>query len=264
MQSRKILSSSLIAATTLSMLAACGPTPGATDGPDTTPSASASPSTEPTVHPTVAPTAEPTVAPTVAPTAEPTVAPTAEPTVDPSATPTPVASATLPPNSDDISVVEKTTFNGKVYDDTNAPLDGVKVMAKSLNSSVAYEVETTTAGGTFAFNNAPAGIQLEITASRPGYTTRRRVEVLKSNKQGDPDANRYDFGTDDSGNSFGTEFNALSDRPEVTNVTPGRNASGISPTTSFVLKFSEPMDRQTVVDAFEVRAFGTNEATQRR
>ena len=121
-----------------------------------------------------------------------------------------------------------------------------------------YEVETTTAGGTYAFNNAPAGVQIEIIASRPGYTTRRRVEVLKSNKQGDPDANRYDFGT--TGDStFGTEFNALSDRPEVTMVTPGRNASGINPGTSFVLKFSEPMDRQTVVDAFEIRAFGTDE-----
>ncbi len=154
-------------------------------------------------------------------------------------------------------MVERTTFNGKVYDDTNAPLDGVTVTAKSLNTSVAYEVSTTTAGGTYAFNNAPAGVQIEITASRNGYTTRRRVEVLKSNKEGDPDANRYDFGTASSESSgFGTEFNALSDKPEVTMVTPGRNASGINPATSFVLKFSEPMDRQTVTDAFEIRAFG--------
>ncbi|BCX46375.1 RHS repeat-associated core domain-containing protein [Haloferula helveola] len=34
-----------------------------------------------------------------------------------------------------------------------------------------------------------------------GHTTRRRVEVLKSNKQGDPDANRYDFGTATPGHS---------------------------------------------------------------
>jgi len=36
-------------------------------------------------------------------------------------------------------------------------------------------------------------IDVQATESRPGYTTRRRVEVLKSNDQGDPNANRYDI-----------------------------------------------------------------------
>ncbi len=243
MQTRKILSSTLAAAATLSMLAACGPAPGTTE-----PSPSSSPSVDAS--------AEPSAEPSMAPSTEPSMAPTTEPSMAPSASP----SATLPPTQEDISIIERTTFNGKVYDDTNAPLDGVTVTAKSLNSSVAYEVSTTTAGGTYAFNNAPAGVQLEITASRNGYTTRRRVEVLKSNKQGDPDANRYDFGVASSNSTgFGTEFNALSDKPEVTMVTPGRNASGVSNTTSFVLKFSEPMDRQTVTDAFQIHAFGTSE-----
>ena len=37
--------------------------------------------------------------------------------------------------------------------------------------------------------------EVEVTSAetRPGYTTRRRVEVLKSNDQGDPNANRYDI-----------------------------------------------------------------------
>ena len=43
-------------------------------------------------------------------------------------TPTPNATPT-----DDISVTEPTTVNGKVFDDTNAPLDGVTIRAKSLN-----------------------------------------------------------------------------------------------------------------------------------
>lgn len=33
-------------------------------------------------------------------------------------------------------------------------------------------------------------------------STRRRVEVLKSNKQGDPDANRYDFSNDEEGGAM--------------------------------------------------------------
>ena len=36
-------------------------------------------------------------------------------------------------------------------------------------------------------------VEVQAPESRPGYTTRRRVEVLKSNEQGDPNANRYDF-----------------------------------------------------------------------
>ena len=251
MNTNRLLSYSLIAASSFSLLSACGPAPTATPEPSTSPTATASPSTPAATATPETPVATATPeAPAATATPEPSVSPVAS--TDPSASATPEP---LPTAQEDISVVEKTTFNGKVYDDTNAPLDGVKVTARSLNTSVVYEVETTTAGGTYAFNNAPAGVQIEITASRAGYTTRRRVEVLKSNKQGDPDANRYDFGT--TGDStFGTEFNALSDRPEVTMVTPGRNASGINPGTSFVLKFSEPMDRQTVVDAFEIRAFG--------
>lgn len=155
----------------------------------------------------------------------------------------------------DISVAESTTFNGKVFDDGNAPLDGVKVSVKSLNTEVSYRSETMSVGGAYAFNNAPAGIQLEITAEKEGYTTRRRVEVLKSNKEGAPNANRYDFGTDGTGTAFGVLYSALSDKPEVTQVMPDRNASAVTPNTSFTLTFSEPMDRKTVEDNFEIRAY---------
>lgn len=141
-------------------------------------------------------------------------------------------------------------FNGYVYDDSGAPLADVTLSARSLNSSVAYTAETTTApDGSYSFSRAPEGIQIEITANRTGYSTRRRIEVIKSNKQGDPDANRYDF----------SAFDALSNKPEVTRVIPGRNASGVSPSPRFVLTFSEPMDRQSVTNAFEIRTFGTDE-----
>lgn len=161
----------------------------------------------------------------------------------PEATATPNAS---PTSQDDISIVEKTSFNGKVFDNTNAPLDGVNVKVRSLNASVFYEVETTTKGGTYAFNNAPAGVQLEITVTRSGYSPARRVEVLTSNKQGDPNANRFDFGTGGEGSGFGVDYNALTDQPLVTGILPGRNASGISPETPVVITFSEPVDRATV------------------
>ena len=157
---KQILKGSLAAAATISMLVACGPAPTGEPKPSVAPSSTAS--VEPSTAPTVAPTTEPTVAPTVAPTTEPTVAPTTAPTVAPTTAPTAAPTAVA---TSDISVVEKTTFNGKVYDDTNAPLDGVTVKAKSLNSAVVYQETTSTAGGAYAFNNAPSGVQVEITAS---------------------------------------------------------------------------------------------------
>lgn len=51
-----------------------------------------------------------------------------------------------------------------------------------------------TIGGSYVFNNVPANVPIEIQASKPGYAPRRRVEVLKENNIGDPDANQYDFG----------------------------------------------------------------------
>lgn len=156
----------------------------------------------------------------------------------------------------DVNTLATNSFNGKVYSDLNVTLDEVKVVARSLSSSIYYEAETTTTGGTYVFNNAPAGVQLEIIASYPGYTTRRRVEVINTNTEND--ANRFDFGTDNSGtSSYGFNVNALSDKPEVILANPGRNSSSVNPSTRFVLQFSEPMDRQTVVDAFQVRVFGT-------
>ncbi|MGV3524355.1 MAG: carboxypeptidase regulatory-like domain-containing protein, partial [Candidatus Sericytochromatia bacterium] len=256
MQKKQILKGSLTAAATLSMLVACGPTPN-TSNPSPSPSASATAMPSATAEPTAEPSAEPTATAMPSATAEPTAMPTAS--TDPSASPTPVPSATA---TDDISVIENTTFNGKVYDDDNTPLSGVTVTVKSLNSSVPYEATASTVSGTYAFNNAPAGVQLEIVASRDGYATRRRVEVLKSNKTGDPNANRYDFGTDGSDSTaFGVEYNALSDKPEVVAVTPARNASGISPDTTFVLEFSESMDTDTVEENFAIHTSTDEELT---
>lgn len=175
----------------------------------------------------------------VSPSGAPTVTPSSQPSIAPTAQATATATA-------DISVIEKTTFNGKVFDDGNLPLDGVTVTAKSLNSSVPFEATATTHGGAYAFNNAPAGVSIEITASRAGYTTRRRMEVLLSNKVGDPGANRFDFGNDGANTAFGSPYNSLSDKPEVSNVLPARNASGIDAATPIVLKFSEPMERASV------------------
>lgn len=242
----------LMTSLSLVALAGCNNTPPVVQ-PTPGPSSSTQPSSNPSTTPSEGPSSNPSTAPSEGPSSTPSTTPSEEPSTTPSGSPTPT------PIESDISIGEKTTFNGKVYDDTNAPLDGVTIKVRSLSAALPYEATSTSAGGSYAFNSAPAGVQLEITASKAGYATRRRVEVLKSNKQGDPNANRYDFGTDGaSSTAFGVAYNALSDKPEVVSVTPGRNASGIATNTSFTLKFSEPMDQDTVEENFGVYG-GTTE-----
>lgn len=105
-----------------------------------------------------------------------------------------ISPAPRPTAISDISVFEGNSFSGQVLDDLGRPMHGVLVQIRSLNASVVFAAETLTVEGKYHFYYAPTGIQLEIVISAPGYATRRRVEVLRSNTQGDPNANTYDFG----------------------------------------------------------------------
>jgi len=211
-----------------------------------------------------APGPSPTVYPTssAVPTASSAVGPTSPPQPKVSPSPVVVVLPSLEPRPDcDYCNEYKTTLNGKVFDDNYLPLDSVTVKAKSLNSSFPFEATTVTAGGTYAFNNVPSGVQIEITVSKAGFTTRKRVGVLNYNKQGNPNANRYDFGTDGGAVTYSAAYNGLSDKPEVVMVTPARNGSGVDPRTSFVFKFSEPMDKQSVENNFMLYTFNKRKLT---
>lgn len=205
------------------------------------------------VQPSGYPVATPTWAPSEPPSVEPTIAPTSAPSTAPTTAPSPVPTS-------DISVVEKTTFNGKIYDQNGQLVNGATIKVRSLSSAVSYEETVTTTGGAFAFNNAPAGVQIEITATLPGYAPRTRVEVLKSNKTGDPNANRFDFGSDGSNSDFGVGYNGFSDLPEIIAVSPGRNATAVAADTKFMLTFSEPMDTASVENALIISKLGQESA----
>jgi hypothetical protein len=162
---------------------------------------------------------------------------------------------TLPPLQLDMSTMEETTLNGKIYDDHQTPMEDVTVTIKSLNSAVNFIAETRTVSGTYLFNAVPSGVQMEIVASKAGYTTRRRVEVPKSNKDGDPNANKYDFGVM-SASSNSTANLALSDSPEVIRISPERNSSDISAASKLILTFNEPVDRQSVENSLSIYPAG--------
>lgn len=258
----------------LSLVVGCGPQ-GTPTTPGPTPQSSASnnvptPAPAPTFTPL--PTSTPlsliesTPAPTLAPTPIPTLAPTAIPTDIPSTAPSPTAQPTATATSD-IQVIGRTSFNGKVFDDEHTPLDGVRITARSLSDNVSFEETKYTSDGSYLFNNAPVGVQIEITASKDGHVTRHRVEVLKSNNTLDPSINRFDFGTGGGASSFGVDYNAISDKPEVIAVIPEPDATdvypngGSDPENSFVLKltFSEPMDTDTV--KYNIAIYSFNQTT---
>ena len=60
-----------------------------------------------------------------------------------------------------------------------------------------------------------AEVEVASEQAAPGGTTRRRVEVLKSNNQGDPNANRYDFGTDASADVSVEQESSVSGDPDA-------------------------------------------------
>lgn len=148
-------------------------------------------------------------------------------------------------------------LSGKIYTDQHQLLENVKIEIRHIKNFLPFFDETYTKTGNYEFPCNPSGIVLEIKATKPGFTTRIRHEVLTGNKHGDPNSNRHDFGTDNDPltENFSASYNALSDKPEVTFALPNRNQKRVSANTDFVLTFSEPMNRQAVEDNFTIRAF---------
>ena len=179
-----------------------------------------SPSPTDSVAPTAMPTATATVAPTTMPTAMPTsTTPTSSGVgATPTASTNPSATISTNPSSivggssqNDISALA--TFNGKVYDPSSVPVENATVNARSIDAGVNWTGEAQlTTGGAFVFRNAPVGTRLAVTVTKDGWTTRTRSEVLKSNLQGDPSANVFNFG----GPGTGDFVYAIQDEPEIT------------------------------------------------
>lgn len=98
-------------------------------------------------------------------------------------------------------IKERATFNGKVYDKNGIPLEGAIVTARAIDAGVSWVGEATqTTGGAYVFRNAPVGARIEVTVTKDGFS-KTRAEVLKSNLNGDPTANTFDFGFNGTSNS---------------------------------------------------------------
>ena len=187
----------------------------------------------------------------------PVAVPNAVPTFMPTSRPSPIfISTTAPTVVPTVDISAYATIRGIIVDDSNLNLDGVTVTAKSLNVIKPYSETVTTSNGSYLLSKVPTGVTIEIVAIKTGYTTRTRTVVPLVNNQGGSAINDMNFGQ----NSDGTQnvTTALSDKPEIKEITPNYNTSGVDPLTKFVIKFSEPMDKASVEDNFIIIENETN------
>jgi hypothetical protein len=227
--SRKSMAASVAGSLSLAMLTGCpAPTP-------TVPSASASAASStgtPTTPPT---TGTPTATPSAG-TANPS------PSVTPSTTTTPAATGSAAVPQPSVSAPSAaggklTIVSGTVYDETGATVDGAVIKVTSLDASVPYTASTTTSQGSWVVNSVPEGANVEIVATKDGWTSRRRVGSFQTNAN---QKNVVDFGgtTDSAGTAY-----FVSKYPEIASVDPIYDANNVDPTSvSYKITLSEPLD----------------------
>lgn len=223
----------------------------------------------------------------VPPIKAPIILTTPSPSSKPLALPSSSASPSINNNSSGTigttsDIKDLATFNGKVYDKNGFPLNDIKVSAKSIDPNVKWEgQEQLTQSGSYVFRNAPVGVKLEILAKKQNWTTRTRIEVLKSNLTGDPQANIFDFGKGGD-NTDPNNFYYLQDEPEVmllkingivANYNPNQDKKsdlapenysadirGISASNVLIeLNFSEAVIRDDVENYFRIRSQKIND-----
>lgn len=162
-------------------------------------------------------------------------------------------------------IKEKVTFRGKVYNSKGIPVDRVKVIAKSIDPGINWVgTEQISNNGSYIFKDAPVLARIQITASKDGWTTRSRTEILKSNLARNSEVNVFDF----------IGFNSVNDEPEILEIkingkkgtSPGSetkpeipgefspsNLTGISNSSLEIdLTFSEPVNKEDVENNLKI------------
>jgi hypothetical protein len=222
--SRKSMVASVAGSLSLAMLTGC-PAPNA-------PTASTSPSTAPsTSTPSTTPTGSPSAG-TTSPSPSATASTTTQPGASGTASASPTVTTSAQPPSGKTTIV-----SGTVYDETGATVDGAVIKVNSLDTSVPYTATTTTSQGSWVVNSVPEGANVEIIATKDGWTSRRRVGSFQTQANV---KNIVDFGgnSDAAGIAY-----FVSKFPEIASVDPGYDANNVDNTTvSYKLTLSEPLD----------------------
>jgi hypothetical protein len=134
------------------------------------------------------------------------------------------------------SNVATSTLRGKVYDEDGATVTGARVRVRSLNTAVPFDSTVDVLSGSYVVNQVPTGTQVEITATKDGWTPRTRVDSLLDSTG---IANIVNFGgsLSDQEDPEGVPF-FISDHPEITSASATRTAEKLT----YVIKLSEPLD----------------------
>ncbi len=143
-----------------------------------------------------------------------------------------------------------TTLTGKVFDGNGSPLSGATIQVGSQNPEKTFQTTATTGvDGSYTINNVPTGLLVSLRATKQGFATRELLKLIEHNPQNTATINKFDFGNTSPDHPL-----ALTNKPEVIAVSPAPNST-VDPRTAFVLKFSQPMNRQSVQDTFAIRSF---------
>lgn len=178
----------------------------------------------PASNPAPGPSPTPTAAAAVSPSPVASNSPAASPSNGPSTVPT----SEMPP----------ATVTGRVYDEAGQLMaDGTEVTLHSVNPSNPYEATVSTVNGVYVCNSTLAGVLMEVTARRPGWTSRTHVETFMPTFGASGTVTTLDFGGPTDQSYF------LSEAPEVAAVEPAVAAKDVDPTKLLVkLTLSEPLD----------------------
>jgi hypothetical protein len=133
------------------------------------------------------------------------------------------------------------TLRGKVYDEQGGLVTGASLRVRSLKAGAAFDSTVEATGGSYVVNGVPTGVQLEITASKPNWTKRTRVESLPPSEQTNQ-ANIVNFGgTATNEDAEGVAY-FVSDYPEVVSASAAQDGLKANSGLTYTVVFSEPLD----------------------
>lgn len=144
---------------------------------------------------------------------------------------------------------------GTAFDEDGGKLAGVTIAARSLDDRAAFTGSATTGSdGAWKLAGVPEGVNVEVVASKAGYTTRRRVSAYTNGFDA-----TTDFGAAGGKNSAAAAA-FLGKYPEITAIEPDA-ATLAAGRIGFKLQFSAPFDAaEQARIAAAVRVWPANEA----
>lgn len=133
------------------------------------------------------------------------------------------------------------TLRGKIFDEKAGLVTGASIRVRSLKADAAFDTTVEATGGSYVVNGAPTGVQLEITASKPNWTKRMRVESLPPTEQTNQ-ANVVNFGGTAANEDAEGSAYFISDFPEVVSANAAQDGLKANSGLKYTVVFSEPLD----------------------